>query len=222
MTGKISRLPANIREQLNLRLADGQSADLILPWLNSLPEVKAVLDAHFNSQPISDQNLSEYRKRGFRRWETLQSALEFSADISTAEDSPGRSCSMPLVDNLVQWISLRFAAAAHTSTPADDPETELRQIRQFLADIVALRRGDLVARRIQLEQRRLALEETKNQQTLEKLFWEWTQRPEIRAQLFPDRDPDKMRNNVLRLLDHHLLGVRNQANETEPDPASFI
>jgi hypothetical protein len=224
MTGKISRLPETIRSQLNHRLANGQGADLILPWLNSLPEVKAALDADFSGQPISDQNLSEYRKRGFRRWEMHQSAREFSSELASAETAAaGQSSSVPLVDNLVQWISLRFAAAAQSSTFAEDADTELRQIRQFLADIVALRRGDLVARRIHLEQRRLTLEETKNEQTLEKLFWEWTQRPDIRAQLYPHQDPDKMRHDVVRLLDRHLLGVRDQSSHaSDPDPAAFI
>jgi len=58
MTGKISSLPETVRTQLNHRLANGQGADLILPWLNSLPEVKAILDADFSGQPISEQNLS--------------------------------------------------------------------------------------------------------------------------------------------------------------------
>src|SRR5215471_659894 len=93
MTGKISRLPEAIRTQLNHRLANGQCADVILAWLNSLPEVKVVLDADFNGQPISDQNLSEYRKRGFRRWEMHQSAREFSSELLSAETAaPGQGC----------------------------------------------------------------------------------------------------------------------------------
>ena len=223
MTGKITRLPSNIRDQLHQRLANAETADLILPWLNSLPEVKAILDAQFEGQPISDKNLSEYRKRGFRRWEMRQSAIEFSSEAGADQPAPGPTASIPLVDNLVHWISLRFAAAAHNSTLADDPETELRQIRQFLADIVALRRGDLVARRIHLEQQRLALEETKNQQTLEKLFWQWTKRPDIQAQLYPNRDPEKIRRDVVRMLDCHLLGIPDSEDpEPDPDPAAFI
>lgn len=225
MTGKITRLPQNIRDQLHQRLANGETADILLAWLNSLPEVKAILDSQFESQPITDKNLSEYRKRGFRRWEMRQSAIEFSSEAGADEPAVGQAPSIPLVDNLVHWISLRFAAAAHNSTLAEDPETELRQIRQFLADIVALRRGNLVARRIHLEQQRLALEETKNQQTLEKLFWQWTKRPDIQAQLYPNRDPEKMHRDVVRMLDRHLLGVSDpfdQTPEPEPDPAAFI
>src|SRR5260370_15320638 len=106
MTGKITRLPSNIRDQLHQRLANGETSDIIVPWLNSLPEVKAVLDAQFDGQPITDQNLSKYRKRGFRRWEMRQSAIEFSLEASDDGSSPGQPPSVPLVDNLVHWISL--------------------------------------------------------------------------------------------------------------------
>jgi hypothetical protein len=44
---------------------------------------------------------------------------------------------IPSSTSSLHWISLRFAAAAHNSTIPDDPETEFRQIRQFLADILA-------------------------------------------------------------------------------------
>jgi hypothetical protein len=138
---------------------------------------------------------------------------------------PNRKPSDRVQRSLPKRLSLRFAAAAHTSSLAEDPETELRQIRQFLADIVALRRGDLIARRIQLEQQRLALEETKNTQALEKLFWQWTKRPDVQPQLFPQRDPDKTRRDVVHMIDRHLLGIRDPSEndpEPDPDPAALI
>src|SRR5260370_3068661 len=97
MTGKITRLPSNIRDQLHQRLANGETSDIILPWLNSLPEVKAILDAQFDGQPISDKNLSEYRKRGFRRWEMRQSALEFSSEAGADEPAPVQPPSVALL-----------------------------------------------------------------------------------------------------------------------------
>jgi hypothetical protein len=225
MLGKLSRLPAPLREQLNLRLANGDTGEAILSWLNALPEVQDILNTHFDGKPVTDGNISEYRQRGFRRWEMRQSALEFSAEAQADGPASNSVPSEPLVNHLVHWISIRFAAAAHTSTIADDPETELRQIRQFLADIVALRRGDLIARRIYLEQQRLSLEQTKNKETMETLFWEWTKRSDIQAKLYPHRDPDKMRRDVVRMLDRELLGVRNNNHhddEPEIDPAVLI
>src|SRR5712664_89126 len=66
--GKIARLPHSIRAQLNLKLHDGIPAKSILPWLNSLPEVKAILAADFDNRPINKQNLSEWKHGGFRDW----------------------------------------------------------------------------------------------------------------------------------------------------------
>jgi hypothetical protein len=66
--GKIARLPDDIREQLNQRLLDGQSASTILPWLNSLAPVKDVLATQFAGEPVTAQNLSNWRIGGFQHW----------------------------------------------------------------------------------------------------------------------------------------------------------
>src|SRR5215471_11151907 len=82
--GKIARLPHSIREQLNLKLHDGIPAKSILPWLNSLPEVQAILAADFDNRSITKQNLSEWRQGGFRDWLLqFQAAnfLQFTPDI---------------------------------------------------------------------------------------------------------------------------------------------
>ena len=281
MLGKISRLPAAIRDQVNQRLANGQPGAVLLPWLNSLPEVQALLAQHFDGQSITDQNLTEYRQHSFRRWEMRQAALEFAAEEaaclsnpcpaasaeSTSQPTPGplprrlvspqsdeggspTEAGLPrrlvspesheggspteagpsLVDHLVHWIAIRFAAAAQTAPIPDDPEANLREIRSFLGDIVALRRGDLVAlrrgdlvaRRLGLEQQRLALEQSKTEPELENRFWEWTQRPDIQAKLYPNRDPDKTRLDVVRILDHHLFGSKTIEDLHDPDPACLI
>jgi hypothetical protein len=224
MLGKISRLPREVRDQLHQRLANGQTADSVLAWLHSLPEVQAVLADHFDGQPISDNNLSEYRKRGFRRWEMRQAALEFATDEAADPPPSTQLLASPLVDHLVHWIATRFAAAAQTSPIPDDPEADLREIRTFLTDIVALRRGDLVARRLGIEQQRLALGQAKTQSELERQFWEWTKRPDIQSKLYPHRDPDKTRRDVIRLLDEHLLGDTGDCDvpEPEPDPACLV
>src|SRR5215468_8488195 len=75
--GKIARLSHQLREQLNLRLHDHQPHKTILPWLNSLPEVKAVLAAHFDNHPITKQNLSEWKQGGFRDWLLQYNASQF-------------------------------------------------------------------------------------------------------------------------------------------------
>src|SRR5580692_4634110 len=66
--GKIARLPDDIREQLNQRLLDGQPASTILPWLNGLGPVKTVLAAQFAGEPVTAQNLSNWRIGGYQHW----------------------------------------------------------------------------------------------------------------------------------------------------------
>jgi hypothetical protein len=222
MPGKISRLPHEIRERLNQRLADGHSATAVLPWLNSLPEVQAVLTAQFAGEPISDNNLSEYRKRGFRKWQTQRAALEFSSEPPPNDSAQNQLAMAPLLENLARWSCVRLAAAAESLPAPEQPEAELRDIRSFINDIVALRRGDLVSRRISLEELRLAAAQAKSDKEMEALFWTWTKRPDIQSKLYPHRDPDKVRRDVVRMLDRELLGRTHHDDEPEPDPGCYI
>lgn len=65
---KIATLPAAIREELNARLLNGEMGSGILAWLNSLPEVQRILDERWGEQPVSQQNLSEWRKGEYQTW----------------------------------------------------------------------------------------------------------------------------------------------------------
>lgn len=67
-TGKIARLPRHIREELNVRMADGASGKSLVAWLNAQPEVREVLERDFAGRPILEQNLSEWRRGGHREW----------------------------------------------------------------------------------------------------------------------------------------------------------
>jgi hypothetical protein len=43
------------------------------------------------------------------------------------------------------------------------------------------------------------------------------------TQLYPNRDPEKIRRDVVRMLDRHLLGIPDSEDpEPDPDPAAFI
>lgn len=66
--GKIGRCPLAVREELNKRLRSGTLGTQLLPWLNGLPEVRAVLEEHFQNKDINDQNLSAWRKGEYEKW----------------------------------------------------------------------------------------------------------------------------------------------------------
>jgi hypothetical protein len=61
---KIARLPAALREEINRRLDDSQESKTILPSLNVLPKVKAVVDAEFAENLVTKHNLAEWKTGG--------------------------------------------------------------------------------------------------------------------------------------------------------------
>lgn len=67
-TGKIARLPHDVREEVNERLRAGHTARAIIDWLHSRDDVLRVLDEHFDEQPITAQNITEWRQGGYQEW----------------------------------------------------------------------------------------------------------------------------------------------------------
>ncbi|MDR3457939.1 MAG: hypothetical protein P4N60_10870 [Verrucomicrobiae bacterium] len=76
-TGKINRLPREIREQLNQRLDAGEPGKRLVAWLNELPAVRALLAAEFGGIPINEQNLTNWKQGGFREWRVEQEVAAF-------------------------------------------------------------------------------------------------------------------------------------------------
>jgi hypothetical protein len=140
--GKIARLPRSIRDELNVRLDDGQDADQVLPWLNELPEVRDVLKQHFNGAPISPQNLSGWRQGGFNEWllfhQFLESAERMTDYAEDLNERLGPDCpdTVPrkLADSMLTHLSARMAAfIAGWDGAATSPEMEaLLKLTQFV------------------------------------------------------------------------------------------
>ena len=80
--GKIARLPARIRDELNQRLLDGESAKKILPWLNGLPEVKTILQEDFEGLFVTDANLSDWRQGGFVEWSRQRERIDRTKELA--------------------------------------------------------------------------------------------------------------------------------------------
>jgi hypothetical protein len=157
--GKIARLPHAIREQVNRRLQNSDEGKEIVEWVNSLPEVRAIMDAEFGGQPVSEVNLSNWRLGGYRDWEAQQEALEavrrFGADAAEINEAAGGQ----LADQLALCLMARIAVAwQKVPSGGDDPAGELQRLRQMCMDLVALRKGDQNAQRLRIERERIDLE----------------------------------------------------------------
>src|SRR3954462_4753953 len=221
---KIGRLPANVREKLNHRLRNREQNKLLIQWLNSLPETQALLAAEFDGQPINAQNFSDYKRSGsYSAWLTRQHALDFME--TSLPDDLDQSVLEKMSAKLIRCLQIRYAAVAG-SLPAveDNPELELKRLGDLCQNLTALRRGDLAAERLSVEQQRLALEKARSEAELEKYCWEWTKRPDVQARLYPHRAPDQIHRDVDAIISHKLLGTpfpKTAAEDCE-DPAIYI
>jgi hypothetical protein len=161
--GKIARLSRALRHELNLRLADNQDGGATLNWLNALPEVKAVLARDFGGEPIGKQNLYEWRQGGFVEWQTRQDLLEQARDLAADAGELDAVANGKILDGMAAALSVRYAATL-ASWDGNDNEAirgQLRILRSFTQDIVALRRCQQGAVRLKIDQTPFEREEKK-------------------------------------------------------------
>jgi hypothetical protein len=150
--GKIARLPADLREQLNQRILNGQKGSEILAWLNELTPVKEILAAHFHGRPIQSQNFSNWRADGYQRWlrqkqnvGSVKDVRQFAADIIQAGVDGLTSASAALASaKMLQFLETLDPA---TTTPGD--------LAKCAAAIAILREKEQNDARIKIAQHRL-------------------------------------------------------------------
>jgi len=153
--GKIARLPQELREQLNRRLQNGELGRPLVDWLNSLPEVRAIVAAKFGGRPIREQNLSEWRKGGYCEWlmqtESVEVARQLAAEAGELTQAGGA-----ISDKLAVLLAARYVVAAR-NLGRDGGKIDFNMLRALCNDVVALRRGDHDAARLEIERRRMDL-----------------------------------------------------------------
>ena len=181
-TGKIARLPRDIRDQLNRRLCDGEPGSQLVLWLNSLPESQAVLAREFAGRSISEQNLSEWKQGGYRDWLARHDALaqvrELVADAQELTDATDGA----LAEHLATVLAARYAAALvdWQGEATDEFRRKLRSLRGLCQDIVELRRGNHSAARLKIEQERLARDRQQTEDEVVEYFKRWARNPKVR------------------------------------------
>ena len=147
--GKIARLPREVREQLNRRLQNGEQGRPLIAWLNAFPTVRAVVAHEFDGKPVREQNLSEWRKGGYREWILQQEAMETVGRVK-ADAAALRGQAGDLSDDIALLVGARYLMTAQKKADKDGA-LDWKLLREFCADIVALRRGDHSAARLVIE-----------------------------------------------------------------------
>jgi hypothetical protein len=155
--GKIARLPLNIRETLNSRLENGDPGHILVLWLNSLPEVRSILAAYFKAHPITQQNLSEWKRGGFIDWQRKQVTSQRVRHLLESSHALGGAAGrQSLPDRLADILAAELAVETH-DTLAREPDSAKRatQISAALDQIHKIRYTDNSYGRSQIAWERL-------------------------------------------------------------------
>jgi hypothetical protein len=170
--GKIARCPVAIREELNQRLRAGHLGPQLLPWLNSQPEVQAVLTEHFTGQPVNAQNLSDWRQGGFAEWEEKQDKTyrikelaQFAAKLTEANGGRIAEGAAAIASGKI----LELLESFDTAQDGDEAASPLDQLGDVIAAVASLRAGDIAQQRTAIDQSKLKQKEEELRQGREKI-----------------------------------------------------
>jgi hypothetical protein len=164
---------------------------------------------------VSEQNLSEWKRGGYRDWVTRQEALEQARELAADATELATATEGLLADHLATVVTARYASAlaGWNGEATEEFRRKLRALRALCQDIVELRRGDHSAARLQMERERLAREQEQTEEDVVAHFKRWVENPRVRdwvceAWLSPEERDRRLRE---------IFGI--ETREGEPSPA---
>ena len=176
--GKISRLPYAIRQQLNIRMRDGEADVEILSWLNGLPEVGTALrgakfgGAKTAGSAITPQNLSEYRANAYQKWLQEQEKIERIKNLSEFSFRLADASGGNVSKSAVSIAAGRMMEALEMATDEDFIKLSQALTGLSMAETTALR-AQIDQGRLGVQRDSLALEQKKFERQTSELFLKW-------------------------------------------------
>jgi len=165
--GKIASLPHAIRQEVNQRLLNGETAGQILPWLNENQGVQLILVDRFNSAAVNEENLSNWRQNQYQDWlrkrekeQSIKTLSEYASRLATSAGSNMSAGAQAIATGKIMEL---------LEASAFDDET----LPDVIGALTSLRQADL--RQLQLDQRTRSLDlaEAKFQQETADQFLKW-------------------------------------------------
>ena len=149
-TGKIARLPRDLRETLNGRMQEGVTGRRLAAWLNALPEVRQLLDRDFGGAAISEQNLTNWRHGGHREW---------LAEKHFQESFQGLGKPAMTTEQMVAGLGLRYLKLAINwkQDREYNDARHWRRWRQMCQDVLKIHRRELAEKQLAMAQVRAGL-----------------------------------------------------------------
>ena len=151
-TGKISRLPREVRDELNRRLDNGEDGAALLHWLNGRPGTLKVMQDYFASQPVNKQNLSDWRQGGFLEWQRQQEALEIAGRLlEDAEDAEKLAEDGALADRMAELVSVTLGNLLQAAICQPDGPEKTKAVLRSSRELIRMRCADRDYERAQRE-----------------------------------------------------------------------
>jgi len=115
--------------------------------------------------------------------EALAAIRELAAEARELQAAAGRS----VTETVAAWLAPHYLLAARDKLSGATSADRFDVLRTFVQDWTLLRRGDQAAARLQLDREQFAALQTQRQADKQAEFREWIKRPEVLAELFPER-----------------------------------
>ena len=149
---KIARLPANIREELNRRLHDGELSRTILPWVNNLAQTKKVLRELFAGKPITHQNLSEWRRAGYQDWLFHQQRLDWFSHLTEQSTEIQQHDGCPdTFETMANIFLFEIGQALTLMKTTKDPNQRCDRLQNLIREFARLQNAYNWSRRVELD-----------------------------------------------------------------------
>jgi len=150
--GKIARLPAAVRQELNQRLLDGEQGNHLVAWLNSLPKVQAVMQAKFEGHLITEQNLSEWKKGGYVAWEAGQRMMDTVWSVMDGTKGLETVAKEGLTNRMALMLAAKMAGEMQGLELMPEGMEKAKIWRELRISLLSLRRAELYGQRLKIEQ----------------------------------------------------------------------
>jgi hypothetical protein len=188
--GKVARLSAIIREEINKRLYDGASGVSIRKWLGTKGEAAAA---------VSEQNLSEWRNGGYQDWlksETQMRRIRERAELAMRmAHAAGGSLGESIVNQLAGQIDEKLDGLG---------DEEVSALKPLLDTILQAEKLQLEKKKVAQKDEQIGLARDRFQRETAELFIKWAKTQEV-SQILAARDSD---DNKMERLVKTIFGER--------------
>ena len=182
--GKVARLPAKLREQINQMLYDGKSG----------PQVIAFLRQNKFSE-ITEQNLSEWRKGGYQDWqkdEKQMDRIRERAELSMRmAQAAGGSLAQSIVCRIAGDIDEKLDGLA---------DEDLVKLRPVLDSILTAEKLKLDQMKLKQKDEEIVISRQRFERDSAALFLKWYENEQVRKIVSGKGEPEVKMDKLIKVI----------------------